>query len=467
MQRRRLSFGDAPSSETALPKTFHRPLAVCGSLVALALAGQVSAEPFSAPPESGPTTVTLVGEAAAQVGLSALISKGQFEDALHFLQALPPTLRQRSDYLYLEAQLHRKLGRRLQAIDLYNRLVTQAPRRQLIQLELAQTYFEIGDDRAAEQWFRLALSAPMPTADETLAHKYLELIRKRGSWRYATSLALVPDNDLNQAPTARTVQIFGLPFQLAPEARPRSGVGASISAAAERSTPISGPWRLDTLLYGSFLDNPGAAYDQSSLGAKVGPQFVSGEKVTTLLGGYENFRYGGRTLFARTSLNGRVDLPTRASVVYNLTGEIARYRYPDAPSFDANFIGAGMQRTKYIDPTSLWRFNLAAAYNQARRSFQSYRSGGLSVGYYHTLPLGMAVYVEPAVSVNDYIAPHPIFGAKRWDVLESLSARLTLRNWTLAGFSPYLGGTLTHVNSTLSIYSYNRQRLDIGVSRAF
>jgi hypothetical protein len=417
---------------------------------------------------AAPHQLVLQGEQAVQVALRALLIKQRWKDGLALIAHLPPEVRDRSAYLYLRAQLLRKVGQRHEAIDIYNRLLSRDQTQQLIRLELAQTYYEVNDDRAAEQYFRLALSGPLTPADAAQAHQYLVLIRKRSGWHMSASASLAPDSNVNGATSAQSIELFGLPFQLADQARERASWVGGVSGAVDRSFAIAGPLRLEGQAYGQEINNFSAhAFDQLVLGARAGPQWVFGERSISLLGGFERLRYGGATLYDMENLTARAELPTSATVLYRLTVAEQRYTYHLYSDYDGWLTNLGVERTQFLTPTSFWRVTVNGSDDEAAANYQSYRSGQVAVGYYHTLPLGLAAYVEPSAAVNAYLAPQPLFGVRRVDALTALSARLILRDHTVWGFAPYTGVQVLRVKSSIDLYSYDRARLEAGFARTF
>jgi tetratricopeptide (TPR) repeat protein len=412
-------------------------------------------------------TRVITGDAATALALRLLIQHQQWRTGLALLQTLPPSVRRQPGYLYLEAQIFRKIGHRREAIDLYSRLLTDDPTRQAARLELAQTYFEVRDDRSSEQYFRLALSGELSAADATLVHQYLAAIRQRGSWKFTLSAAIAPDSDLNAASSIRSVELFGLPFDVNANARAKSGVSSSVEASADRSIPVMGPYRLEVGGYGRYLYNSGGLFNQATVGAYAGPQVVIGERVFSLLGGVEHFDYSNRTLYnaGRISLNASV--PTEPTVLYQGSLAVQRLSFPSYPGFDAWLTSVSGTRTKFLSPTRFWSVAATVGENDAASAAQTYRLGQVSVGYFQTLPLGLGFYVSPSVTIKDFRGADLIFDRHRTDYELSLTGRLIDKAISFDGFSPFVGGALSRVRSTVGFYSYPRARMEIGITRSF
>jgi tetratricopeptide (TPR) repeat protein len=231
-------------------------------LSALAFSVAIAASPSGAladiklPRPSAAFTETMAG----------LVKQARWAEALRLLDSLPKAVREQPDLLYFRAQLLRKVNRATEALDIYTRLLSLQPDAQLIRLELAQTYYDLRDDPAAERYFRLALAGELPAADRKLAHDYLSAILRRRSWRITANLALGADSNLNAGTDSRTLQIFGLPFALSDQARRSSGFAVSGQLGAEQSKPLFGPVRLDTIVQGAGVYTRERAFDVLNLG---------------------------------------------------------------------------------------------------------------------------------------------------------------------------------------------------------
>ena len=89
-----------------------------------------------------------------------------------------------------------------------------------------------------------ALAAPdLPQAVIDNVHAYLEAIRQRKRYTGTLEFGVAPDTNLNAAPAANQVTLFGLPFTLTQASRPHSGVGLALFSGGEYFAPIAADWR--------------------------------------------------------------------------------------------------------------------------------------------------------------------------------------------------------------------------------
>jgi hypothetical protein len=66
-----------------------------------------------------------------------------------------------------------------------------------------------------------------------------------------------------------------------------------------------------------------------------------------------------------------------------------------------------------------------------------------------------------------YYEPQPLFNEDRRDRLVRLDLALTARDWNLYGFAPRLSVSTARNSSTISLFSYTRRFVGVGVTREF
>lgn len=405
---------------------------------------------------------------AEQIGteVGALMARHDWRGALALLEALPPNLRATPDVQFVEAFLDRRLGRHDKAVELYQRMLDGDTSLLRVRLELADTFLESGDDRSAEHNYRLALASEAAETVRPRIEERLKSIAERRHWRYSLDLAVAPDSNVNAATDARETQIFGLPFELSDEARRKSGLSLNLSGSAERSVPLKGAARLSIGGYGRFVDNEQKAFDDATVGARVGPQFWLGQIRGETQGLVERRWYGGAALSTTTgvltSLQWGWDQVQRRAVL-----SAQHIDYDVGAARDGWLYGVVWERTRFLSATRFWRMTLAGNRVQARTESESFWLGRASAGLYQTLPAGLAVWVEPSIECREYDAPGALNPVARRDTEIGLAARLVKRDWRYRGFSPYVGVEKSRNASNLDIEDYARLKVEFGATRTF
>jgi hypothetical protein len=93
-----------------------------------------------------------------------------------------------------------------------------------------------------------------------------------------------------------------------------------------------------------------------------------------------------------------------------------------------------------------------------------YRLGG---GYSRELPYGVTADISPEISYRPFDQPSPIFGLRREDWSTQISLRLTKRNLRILGLAPTIEYSYLRVDSNIDLYSFDRHRINFGLTRVF
>ena len=216
-------------------------IVVCVPMAAPAWGAGDAADP---PPPPAPA------EAAAAVGAAqALIDAGRFEEAV---VALRPLLGQEpvgADVLFLYGLASLEASRRPgrvgedreilldEAIAAFRAMLIEAPGLVRVRLELARAFFLKGEDSLARRHFEHVLAGRPPAEVVRNVTRFLAEIRARRRWSFHVGAALAPDTNIGAASDARTIVIYGLPFQRDAEELTTSGVGVSVWGGGEYQHP--------------------------------------------------------------------------------------------------------------------------------------------------------------------------------------------------------------------------------------
>jgi tetratricopeptide (TPR) repeat protein len=415
----------------------------------------------------GPRTRVLTGEAAFQVALRLFVERGDWDGVLKLLDALPAERRADQDVLLIEAQAFRRLGQPKRALDIYRKLLGRRGNAQGLRLELAQTFYEARDLQAADYNFRLALAGALPDADRRLAHAYLAKIAQERPWRVTGTVSIAPDSNLNGATDTREVQILGLPFSLSDEARRQAGWAASGFLQADGGVSIGSGRKLVGALYGAATETQNSAFDSQTAGARLGPEFAHGEDRWSIQATGERQWYGGRALYDAVGLAVQAQFARGPVTAYAVALTTQHLNFDVLNTRDGWLSGLDVQRNRFLSPDSFWRSGFSLRYNQAAAPSETFGLISVDAGYYRSLPLGLAVYVQPTLTARRYGGPDPYFGVLRQDREVAVSVRLIKQDYSFWGFAPYVGALLDRNWSNVPLYDYSRERGEVGVSRTF
>jgi len=344
-----------------------------------------------------------------------------------------------------------------------------------VRLELARAYFLEGDDVAAEHYFRAASAQGLPPEAQANVNKFLTEIRKRKRWEVNVGASVAPDTNINAATTAQSVDLFGLPFELAGGAREKSGVGLTATIAGSYQWDVArGETTQTKLKVGlAYYDTEYANQDftDRNLNVYAGPRFLLGgrSEVSVLATGARRW-YGGKAF--NYGAGGRIEAQTELTPRILLNGAVAGqmlyYDYTGYEDYSGPVIAVNTSLLYAFDAHSFARgyggFVRERAREPGLRNIQ-YIAG---VGYYRDdLPGSFTAYVSVQSTFVRYDAALAAFGAVRRDTALDYRISISNKKIDIFGFSPVISFLHTDRYSNLPLFTYHRNRGEIGVTRNF
>src|SRR5690348_8369787 len=156
---------------------------------------------------------------------------------------------------------------------LFRKILERDPNLVRVRLELARTLFLEKKDEDADYQFRLAAAARPGTMVARNIVRFREAIRARRSWRFDVDFGIAPDSNINSATDKQSVDIYGLPFRLDPNARARSGTGVFAGGDASIRLNRFGKVPIYFGTYGRWLHYRDHRFYDVYAGAEAGPEF--------------------------------------------------------------------------------------------------------------------------------------------------------------------------------------------------
>jgi len=124
-------------------------------------------------------------------------------------------------------------------------------------------------------------------------------------------------------------------------------------------------------------------------------------------------------------------------------------------------------RTRYLGPSALWRLSGAFAYREAEVAPETFTQAQIGAGRLFALPFATLVYVEPYMLGRWYEGASAAFGVTREDHEVGAAARVSKRDWVLAGAFPFVAVSAARNESNVSLNDFSRERLEFGFTREF
>lgn len=353
------------------------------------------------------------------------------------------------------------------AIAIFRWILIDHPGATRVRLELARAFYLEHDYGNSLRQFQFAMAGNLPPQVLANIDHYIAAIRDAKSVSYSFDIAVAPDTNLNTGSSAREVSLFGLPFDLSDEARKRSGIGIALQAGGEWAPRIGNHARMRLGLSGQRREYSGAAFDDMTVAAYAGPRVVLDKWDLSLLGTAYKRWYGSKPYnqAAGARLEATYYLSARLGLGGALTAQRVSYRRAQARDGHLYSLSAAT----FYALTSLSAVNVKGGVSREQARIEPYSSwsGFLAAGYLRDLPMGFSGYIEPSVSIARYDEALLGFGRRRSDTIQSLLITLLNRHLVLARFTPRLSYTFVHQSSTIPLYRFTRNRVEIGLTTVF
>lgn len=401
---------------------------------------------------------------AAQI----LMLKGRIAEAKRVLVALEhgnPNDKEVQFLLGMIAVAEKDYG---EAIRRFRDILDHEPAAARVRLELARAFFLNADYDNAERQFRLARAGDLPADVKVNIDQYLATIRRVRQWSHNVSIAAVPDTNINAGPTVSTVGLYGLPFELSQNARQQSGIGVKVDAGGEWSPPLSDDTQLRLGAQFTGLDYPSnGAFNDMTVAAYAGPRFFSGRwEISPLVTAFERW-YGNRFYNDGVGASLQTVYYSRSDLALNgvIGAQQVTYGPPAGQSGPA--VSGTLGLFYALNPSSTISGTVSATRQNAAQSDYSYTAGQVQVGYDRDLAGGWSTSPRLSYAMVDYDNALAAFGVARHDRVLIAEIAIVNRRIDIYGFTPRLAYTLTLNQSNISLYRYDRNQLEIGLTRSF
>ena len=353
------------------------------------------------------------------------------------------------------------------AIQLFRRILVREPDAERVRLELGRAFFLQKDYDNADRQFRFARAGNIGDPVKVNIDQYLGAINALREWTFRFAFAFAPDTNQNAATATSQIDIFGIPFLLDKSARRQSGIGLSGEIGGEWSPLLDDNIKARIGAELARTEYSGGDFDDMTLSASVGPQFLfSNWNLSVLASGFERW-YGNQSYVS--GLGGRVaaeyGIASDLMLGVSFGGQAVSNSFipeQNGPLFSTQFQG-----TYVLSPSSLLQLQAGFSRQDARIAPYSYDGISLGIGYQQDLPWGFTATFQPSYTIARYDAMLPAFGKTRSDDAMMLAVSFLNRRWDYHGFTPRFSYVFTEQHSNIALYSYSRSQFQIGVTSLF
>ena len=353
------------------------------------------------------------------------------------------------------------------AISRFRRILVFDPTAVRVRLEMGRTFFMMGRYGDAERQFLYARAGKLPKTVLANVDRYLGAIRQRKTFAYGVTVAIAPDSNLNAGPATDTISLYGLPFQLSPNAKANSGIGLTVDANTEWAPGIGKrtKWRVGAQLHrAQYLKTE---FDDMTLALYTGPQVTLKRWDLNLLGNVSRRWYGDRgyaTAFG-PSADANYFLNPHLGVGVNVNVHQIDY---DLNSLQ-NGLGKSVGLNFFYTPTAASFMSGAISVGRQDARFSAYAFGSRQFGldYVREFAGGLTVGVAPTFTAINYDAPLAAFAVARRDRQYTVQLSLLDRRIDFHGITPRIVYTFIDNQSNIDLFRFTRNRLEIGLTSSF
>ena len=416
-------------------------------LVGLLLAASLAATP----PQDAKSLVEAGRLPEAQVLLERQAAEGSRDAETYFLLGV----------IGMQAKEYRK------AIGWFRKALVLDPRSPRLRLELGRAFYLAKDYANAELQFQRALAGNLPDPVQANARRFLDRIRREKRWSTSFGVAVAPDTNVNAGSSASETILFGLPFELGPEARMHSGVGLVADSSVEFSPRISDRLRWQIGAAGRRTQYKGARFDETIANGWSGPQWFGKDVEVSAAATWLWRWYGGQVYQRAYGARVQAVLYSGPRTALLVGGTAQRFDYPSFPDQSGPVWSVSTGIARVLDPTTSISLLVNGAAQQARTPDLSNRSAVISLSATHDFKGGFTVTLNPAYVFADYRAPDAFFGIRRHDRSTEFSATILNRRAVIWRFTPTITYTRMRRKSSINLYTSRQDRIEAGLTTSF
>jgi len=447
-------------------------------LVGLAVAAAcLAASPAAARPEQS------CSAGACQIKLTPgqllgaaerLVTEGRYAEAKPLVEVLKQAPALKFQSAFLSGLIASRTGDYASAANQFMAILANDPRQTRVRLELAQAFMALKKTASADRQLRIAQQdVDLPQQVARTIRIARDTIRSGRSWRLDVNVGLAPDTNINNATSAQSITILlgdeAYSADLNEDAKATSGLGATAQLSTGLRLPVSDKVAVLVELDANGTNYSGSRYDDFAVQSATGAEYrFTATNSVSLEGTYARRWFGGRSITQQFGARVGGQMTLGRADRLGLQVDVRRNR----AFFDSGY--DGWQGGAYATfEHALTRTIVASIGPFVRRewlhenAFSSREFGG-NVGIGGELPHGFNVGASVGVSRAVFDAAIPLFGVKsRTDNRAVFRATVGNRKLRLHSFSPQINWTYNKFDSSYNLYSIQRSRFEVTLTRYF
>jgi hypothetical protein len=397
-----------------------------------------------------------------------LLRRGARAQCVAILELLSrdPDANVRNEARFREAKIlsaERQDGR---AAVLLRRVLDDRPDAAPVRLELAGILDRMGDKEGAWRQLRAVQASGLPPAVARLVDRYSEALRAQRPFGASFEISVAPDSNINRATRSDTLGTVLGDFEIAKDAKARSGTGLALNGQMYRRLPLGSDDSLLFRLSGLADLYRKTEFNDMTADVAVGPDLAFGRDRLQLELGASQRWYGQKRFMRSARIAATFSHPLGSTTLVRLSGTAALVdnQLNDLQDGKAYSARLGVEHALSADMGIGGNISLD---RQALRD-PGYSTSGWRAGLFGWHDVGRMTFTAEAefgrLHADERLA---LFPDRRSDRHLSLSLGATFRQLQWHGFAPVSRFTIERNRSTVGFYDYRRVRSEVGVVRAF
>ena len=393
----------------------------------------------------------------ADVTMAAKIYRAMFAD---------PSADVRLEARFRLAKLEGKRGNLARAAVLLRQIVDARPSAAPVRLELAGLLAKMGDREGAWRQLRAIHSSGLPPAVARLIDRYSQALRAQRPFGANLEIAVAPDSNINRATRLDTLGTVLGDFEIAPEAKAKSGTGLSLTTEVYRRLPLGGD--SDLLFRASGFANlyRHKGFDDVAADLAIGPELNLGRNRLQLEIGATQRWYGLRPFMRSARLGATLSHPLGGRTLLRLSGSAALIDNQLNDLQDGRSFSGQARIERALGTTT----GVAASLGVDRQSLKDagYSTTGWRSGVNVWRDLGRVTFTA-GVEFGRLRADERLllFPERRSERYSRFSLGATFRQLQWRGMAPLMRFSVERNRSSIAFYDYRRTRTEFGIARAF
>lgn len=289
-------------------------------------------------------------------------------------------------------------------------------------------------------------------------------------WCANASASVIYDSNVNNATTAETVTMFGLPFALSEDARAQSDTAIRVGANFDHIITINDKMAWQSGFSINFTDYSTLdRYDVVQLLASTGAVFQINEK--TLFSSpitAEAVAYTDRGEFYSTSIGVAPQLRFKVdeTTSLNLNASLSRKHFIDNGDRDTTSFAFNPSLDLQACGNGTFRFGGGIGRDNSGIDIYSSDNWQLNASLFCSLGDGFALSMFGSYGQSDCDQREAAFSVAREDNTRTIGANVRYEN-AENGWDITLGGTYTKNDSNLTLYSYDKFQGTLSARKKF